>query len=32
MLYTDFQRKVLEENMTKIEKFGKKLEPNILLD
>ena len=29
MLYTDFQRKVLEENMTKIEKFGKKLEPNL---
>lgn len=29
MIYTDFQRKVLEENMTKIEKFGKKLEPNL---
>lgn len=29
MLYTDFQHKVLEENMTKIEKFGKKLEPNL---
>lgn len=24
MLYTDFQRKNLEENMTKIERFGKK--------
>ena len=29
MIYTDFQRKVLEENMTKIENFGKKLEPNL---
>ena len=29
MLYTDFQRKILEENMTKIENFGKKLEPNL---
>lgn len=26
MLYTDFQRKVLEENMTKIEKFEKTLQ------
>ena len=29
MLYTDFQRKNLEENMIKIERFGKKLEPNL---
>lgn len=29
MLYTDFQHKVLEENMNKIENFGKKLEPNL---
>lgn len=29
MFYTDFQRKTLEENMIKIEEFGKKLEPNL---
>ena len=29
MIYTNFQRKVLDENMTKIENFGKKLEPNL---
>lgn len=29
MLYTDFQRKILEENMVKIEEFGKKTEPNL---
>ena len=29
MIYTNFQRKFLEENMIKIEKFGKKLEPNL---
>lgn len=29
MLYTNFQRKILEENMVKIEEFGKKTEPNL---
>ena len=29
MLYTDFQRKNLEENMVKIESFAKKVEPNL---
>lgn len=29
MFYTDFQRKILEENMVKIENFGKKLEENL---
>lgn len=29
MLYTNFQRKILEENMVKIEEFGKKIEPNL---
>lgn len=29
MFYTNFQRKTLEENMVKIEEFGKKLEPNL---
>lgn len=29
MLYTNFQRRILEENMVKIEEFGKKAEPNL---